>query len=109
MTNTQAPAGSSLTAVRTYKGAKATVTVYDGAGAVLDWAGGKRAERAQAALITRWADQSGPGIYGLRADLSAAHTEAHRLVNNTTMKTRGGSVIPLNCPAWAIAVPVVDA
>lgn len=109
------PAGE-LTAVRTWSGSaanpKAKVTVYLN-GEMLDELGGKRAERAGAALVSKWGHRERCGVWGLRKDLDAARTEAHRLATMTEMRTRGkygrpGSVIPLNHAEWARAVPVVE-
>lgn len=111
-----------LTAHRIYKGKAAYVVVMMD-GAELDRLGGKRAERAQAAIVSLWPARTHgltgetitptPGVSGLRADFAKAEQEAHRMVTNTHMRTRGrfgaqGSLIPLNRPTWAVAVPVQD-
>lgn len=107
---TTATAPTTLTAVRTWKSGKATVTVYMD-GEVLNRAGGARAGRAQAALVTRW---EVPGrtpktsIYGIRGDLGAAQTEAHKLATATTMR-HSGMVLECTPATWAAAVPVTEA
>ena len=103
---------SSYTAIRTTRGTKATVTVYDADGAVVGKAGGKRAERAQAVILAQWVNSRyGYGdlqIYGLRADAQAAEREAHKLATQTESRTRYG-VVGVTPATVAIAVPVTDA
>lgn len=94
-----------ITARRTYKGAKATVVVsIDG---VEHRLGGKRAERAAAAIVTKWASKEAPGVYGLRSDLAAAQAEARRLAGATTMR-HAGHTFERTPAELALAVPVTD-
>jgi len=96
-------------AVRTWNRThtKATVTVTDG-GDLTFTVGGKRAERAAAAIVTAWRGKM-PGVYGLRADLAAAVTEAERLRTRTTMRLRGGHEIPVTPADDAFDEPVTEA
>lgn len=108
----RSPAGE-LTARRIYQGSRPLIVV-ELAGLELARIGGKRAERAEAVLVSQWPTErdpsvlEAPGAWGCRADLKAAQAEANRLATQTSMRTRGGSIIPLRHAAWAIAVPVVD-
>lgn len=111
MTSTPSPAGE-LTAHRRRHG-KTLKVVVELDGQVIDELGGKRAERAEAALVTRWPQHDRAGVAGLRQDLDAARKEAARLETAATMTTRPrfggrGATIPVNRPDWARAVPVVD-
>lgn len=101
---------TTYTAHRIFKGAKQFIVLYAD-GVEIDRAGGKRAERAQAALVVSYKDAEPRGIWGLRADLAAAQTEARRLVTATTMRTgRYGQVsIPITTAKFAEAVPVTEA
>lgn len=97
------------TAIRTWNrsGSKATVAVTCPDGFTVT-AGGDRANRAAAAVIVRRAD--GWKLHGLRADLSAAETEATRL--RTATSTRAGRkhlALPITPAEDAMAVPVTDA
>lgn len=101
-----------FTAVRTWNKprtkATVTLTLPDGS---TEKAGGKRAARAAAVIVVEWGHGywagKGPGIYGLRGDLHAAQTEAHKLATATTM--RHHHVVLDRTPAkLAIAVPVEE-
>lgn len=101
-----------LTAVRRLNGTRNPYIVVTLDGVELGRAGGARAARAEAALVTCWPARV-PRLAGLRKDLHAAQVEADRMESRTSMTTRGrygrpGSTIPLNRPDWAVAVPVVD-
>lgn len=91
-----------ITAVRTYKGDRATITVTlpDGTTRTM---GGARAARATAVLVD--ADHR----VSCRADLAAATTEAHRLSTATTRRS-SYSWEPVPCtPIATVAVAVTEA
>lgn len=72
-------------------------------GETLGILGGKRAARAEAALVAVWQHQvdrgAEVGVYGLRGSFTAAQAEAARLVRGGKHRT----------PAlWASVVPVTD-
>lgn len=85
------------TATRTYKGQRATVTVTDSAGNVVNTASGKRAERASSVILAHWAEESFVRFWGLRQTAASAEGDARRLLK-------------ANTPAqWAIVIPVQTA
>jgi hypothetical protein len=88
-----------------HTGTKALVTVIfdDGSSEVL---GGKRAERASAAIVCAY-HGGHARVLGLRADLTAAQSEAHRLVNTTTRRHQGATIS--RTPAdYAVAVVITE-
>jgi hypothetical protein len=99
---------STTTAVRTWKGSKAviTVTLPDG---TTDTAGGNRAARAQAVIVTGPWQQDGrtwgnTSIYGLRGDLAKAQAEVAVLHRGRKIHGTQAASNP-----DAVAVRVVDA
>jgi hypothetical protein len=92
---------TTYTAVRTWNRphTKATVTLFEN-GVEIDRAGGARAGRAQAVIVTQWrvrrynaeggielGDLKPAGIYGLRGDAHAAQVEAVRLGEARNVKS----------------------
>ena len=110
MTTPEAP---SMSATRTWHGRKAVVTVRIEHGlnrTLVTNLGGKRAERAAAAIVWLHPNSQSPEtpkVVGLRADLDAAVVEARRLETATTMRQQG-YVHQVTPATWAVAVPVVE-
>lgn len=78
---------TTFTAIRTWHGKQARVTVFAD-GIEIAKAGGERAKRAQAVIVTKWHGRDTAGIYGLRSSVPAAMTEAVRLATPRTVKNR---------------------
>jgi len=107
MTTNQANS-STITALRTWKGSKAVITIYLD-GAELASLGGARAARAEAAIVADWSNWYPNNRWSveIRGDLKAAEMEAYRKATATT-KGRGRAERPIRNPAMAVAVPVTE-
>ena len=101
---------NTATAVRTWNGprTKATITVTLADGRTLT-AGGNRAARAAAVILTRWEWTGKPlALYGLRADAHAARVEADRLARQTSMRHHGMRMA-VTPAAEAYAIEITEA
>ena len=94
------------TALRTWNGRKATVTVTLPDGSTLT-AGGARAERAAAVVVSRDSAAT-PYRLALRSDPMAAATEAARKRTATSM-VHAGHRFDIDPSEYAEAILVVDA
>lgn len=99
------PAAAEVTAVRTVKNGKATITVSlpDGTTRTV---GGDRAARATVVLVEERTNRQGAYAVCCRGDRAAAEREAERQSTRTTMRHRGED-IPTR-PIPTVAVPVVE-
>lgn len=99
------------TAVRTWKGDKATVTVTFADGATNRY-GGKRAANAAAVILFRCEGDTYTSVWGLRSSMATAQAEARRMATATVRRHRFGGVtheIPVTPYPYAEAVAVTDA
>lgn len=92
-----------MRAVRVTKGAKQTVQILDDDGAVIEEAGGNRAARANAAVVSCY---RGRIKVELRADVAAAEGLAALHLKDTMSYRSGGRTVEIPCtPAeWAQAL-----
>lgn len=90
-----------MKAVRVTRGSKTEIHVLDESGAILYKAGGKRAERAQAVVVSTWERYGGddPARVNveLRADVAAAQSLSALHGKGTIGVRSGGRTVQLPC------------
>lgn len=97
-----------MRAVRVTKGAKQSVQILDDEGQVIETAGGARAARAAAAVVSCWRGRIG---VELRADVAAAEgLAALHLKDTMTLRGRGmrNQEIPCTPAEWAHVLLIED-
>lgn len=102
---------SQYRAVRVTKGSKKIVEIRDESGAVVEKAGGNRAARANAVVVSTWTRRAGADVMEieLRADVDAAHALAALYLKKRILGYSNGEPVYRTCAAAAEVLLIEEA